>query len=236
MPQIAKSDLRDADIVDAVELLSDGALGVTSPFYGPTTVTSTTSGTKTVVVPVDSGGEGLLDPDHTVKAGDKAIISGTSGGAGDGTFTVATVPSETTFTIVESIGTSTGGSVTFQHKSGSLNVGLDSTNLISSSKSTVQDVVGDMDLAMFLDIDPSDDTQYDYSATRSGGVVTNETWVKHSNSHNIKTIDYTRSGGVVTQQVTKVYKPDGTTVAAQTTEIFTRSGGVVTSSTKTRDV
>jgi hypothetical protein len=232
--RIRKEDLEDLDVIDAVELLSDGAVGVTSPFYGPVAVTSTTSGTKTVVVPLDVGGEGLLDRDHQVKAGDKAVVAGTSGGASDGTFTVATVPTETSFTTVEAIGTSTGGTVVFQHKAGAANVGVDKTGFAVVSHTNVQDALKDLDSAVpsggstsnidfLLENDPPAPAN-NYDFVKTSGQVTQERW-KRVDTTLIKSIDYTYSIGKVSTEVRKVFASDGTTIIGKTTRTWTYPSG-----------
>lgn len=74
-----------------------------------------------------------------------------------------------------------------------------------------------------------------YAVTRSGGLVTFETWTR-SGGNKIKDIEYTRSGGVVTQEDIKVYATDGTTVLGHLRIVYTRTGGVVTSAAYTRVV
>lgn len=139
---ITRTDVIDGDFVDAQELKSDGTAA-----YLTTTGTSTTSGTSTVVVTLASDGEGILySKDHPVEAGDIAIISGSSGA--DGTYHVATIPTDTSFTTVESIPTSTGGTVTFYYPAGALSVGFDPTGMTYATHTNVQKAIQDLDAAI----------------------------------------------------------------------------------------
>src|ERR1700687_1179323 len=114
MGGISKADLTDADVYDASELSTDGTVG-----YLTVSITATTCGTKTVIISLAGDGEGILySKDHPVAINDKVVITATSGGLGNGTFTVATVVSDTSFTVVETIGTSTGGSASFKYLPG----------------------------------------------------------------------------------------------------------------------
>lgn len=228
---LRKPDILDADIVDSDELGSDGTL-----VYLTTTVVSTTSGTKVVVINLPADGEGIRTGfDHLVEALDKATLTGTSGGLGNGTFTVATVISDTSFSVVEAIGTSTGGSVSFKYDAGAKRVGVSPTTLAATTATNVQTVIQDIDHGLLLDTEPVAATNT-YAATRTGGVVTQESWTNTATSALIKTIVYTRTGGVVTQELRTVYASDGTTVVAQETVGYSRTGGVVTGATYTRNV
>jgi len=144
---ISKSDIVDVDFVDAPELKSPGGAGATVNFT--TTVVSTTSGTQTVVVNLAADGGGIRDSmDHPVEAGDLVVLSGTSGGLGDGTFHVASVVGNTTFTVVETIGTSTGGAASFKFDAGALDVGVNTAGFAHSSSTTVQGALADLDAAI----------------------------------------------------------------------------------------
>jgi hypothetical protein len=147
---ISKADIADLDFVDALEL---AATESTSDNYLTRAVVSTTSGTKTVVVTIPPGDEGLTGRDFPVEVGDLAIITGTSGGLGNGTFTVATVVDDTSFTVLEAIGTSTGGSVTFRYSAGTKKIGINPTGLIHSTSNVLDGVVRDLDAAITGGID-----------------------------------------------------------------------------------
>jgi len=229
---ISKSDLVDADIVDASELASDG-----TAIYLTVSVVSTTSGTKTVVVGATFDGEGIsTSRDHPVAPTDLVTLSGTSGGLANGTFTVASVTDDSTFVVVESIGTSTGGTANFKYPSGSLSVGFDPTKQNLTAASNGQQVVTDVANAALLNEEPNG-LGVTYTVTRTGGDVTQEKWVRTSNTFNIKTIDYTYSSGKVSTEVRKVYAAsNGTTILAQETITYSYSGNSVVGSTIVRNV
>lgn len=229
---ISKSDLYDADVYDAPELNTDGTV-----VYLTTTVTSTVA-TNTVNVGIPSDGEGILTSrDHPVQVGDKADITGTSGGTGDGTFTVASITSDTQFTTVETIAVSTGGSVNFRYPPGAQNIGFDPTSQNVTAKNLEQGVLTDISNHELLDNEPVG-TGVTYSTTITAGRVTNETWKNTSNSRNIKTIDYTYNlSGKVSSEVRKVYAAaDGTTIIAQVTITYSYAGSTVTGGTIVRNV
>lgn len=238
---ISKADLVDADIVDAAELASDG-----TATYLTVTVVSTTTGTKVVVVNLAADGEGIFNGrDHPAEAGDIVVITGTSGGLGNGTFTVASVTNDTTFVVNEAIGTSTGGSVTFIYPVGAGRVGFDPAGLMNVTSTNVQGALSDLDGAItaggvtendfLLEVDPPAPTN-DYSNTVVGGKVTVETWKRNFDSSNLKTIDYTYSGILLSQEVRKVYAANGITITAQLTIVYTYSGSRVVSATVTRNI
>jgi hypothetical protein len=229
---ISKADLVDADVYDATELNTDGSV-----VFLTITVVSTTSGTNTVVVNLAADGEGIYyGKDHPVEVGDTAIISGTSGGLGDGTFLVASVVDDLTFTTVEAIGTSTGGSVSFKFPPGANEIGFKPDNQNTTSNNNLQLVVTDISNATLLDDEPGS-VGTTYTVTRSGSRVTQEKWVNTGNSFTIKQIDYTYVSDKVTTEVRKVFSAaDGTTVIAQKTLTYVYSGNLVVGETVTRDV
>lgn len=131
---ISRQDISDADFVDASELASDG-----TSVYATFPVVSTTSGTKTIVLSLNSDSQGIRDQtDVPVEAGDTVVLTGTSGGLGNGTFTVASLIDNLTFVVVESIGTSTGGTANFRYPAGSTRVGIDASSAPGVSSKTVQ--------------------------------------------------------------------------------------------------
>lgn len=134
---INRSDVNDQDFVDALELASDES----TSFKTGVAVVSTTAATKTVVV----SGFLLIDPDSRVEARDLAVITGS---AAAGTYHIATVVDEYTFTVTEAIADSTGGQVAFRYPAGATYVGFNSGALEHSGSSTVDGVVGDIDAAM----------------------------------------------------------------------------------------
>lgn len=143
--RISKTDLNDLDIADAYELRSDG-YGLNS-IYFTTTVVSTTSGTKTVVVNLASDGEGILySYDHPVEPDDIVHLYGTTGA--DGYYTVATIIDDLTFTVNETIATSTGGSAEFRYPAGALKIGFDPRNTTHVFHNNVQQAIEDLDVAI----------------------------------------------------------------------------------------
>lgn len=132
MPGIAKEDIKDLDIVDSRELLSDG----TDAYQSGVGIVSVTASTKTVVV---SGG--IVYNDDPVESGDLVTIAGNAA-AGD--YTVDTVTNDTTFTVVETTTDATGGTATFKHPPGALKVGYDPT-ATGITETTVQEALDDME-------------------------------------------------------------------------------------------
>jgi hypothetical protein len=121
---IEPQDLRDAGVVDAAELASAGAA---ADEYLSGSVVSVVSGLVTV------SGMTLVNPDEPLENLDIFVLSGAT--AGDGSYTVNTIDSGTTFTVNESIPDSTGGSASFRHPSGATKVGVDPTNLTQTTAS-----------------------------------------------------------------------------------------------------
>lgn len=225
---LSRRQIRDGDLIDANELASDGANATVAAFLTGS-VTSSTASTKTVAVPLDSHSLGLLSPDHPVKAGDLAILAGTS--AADGTYTVATVPTQTSFTTVEAIANSVGGTVTFRHPAGSTNVGIDPTGFGSSTAVTLQAALAALDARLYLRTSPNGPvgTQYDVTVARTNGLISSVTWTNHATSKIFKLIAITRSSNLISLVVVTVYKPDGTTVLVQNTITPTRTNNQISS-------
>jgi hypothetical protein len=143
MPRgLSRFDIDDLEIIDAIELKSDG----TTVIMTGVTVVSTTYSTKRVVV---NGVYLVNEPDQRIEPTDKVTLTGTSGGgAADGNYTVAEVVDDTTFVVVESIADSTGGTAEFFHPSGALRVGFDHTGLTHTTAHEVQDAIKDLDSAI----------------------------------------------------------------------------------------
>jgi hypothetical protein len=132
--QIRKTDVEDVDFLDAEELQSDGSV-----VYLTVPVVSTAAATRTVVVGTPSDGEGIRSGrDHPVEVGDRVIITEATGELGNGTFTIASVLTDSSFVVVESIGSSTGGSADFLYPSGASRIGIDPTNLNFTAATNVQ--------------------------------------------------------------------------------------------------
>ena len=76
-----------------------------------------------------------------------------------------------------------------------------------------------------------------YAATYTGPRLTRETWTNAATGKLIKSIDYTYNiFGQLTQEVRKVYGPDGVTVIGQITIAYTYTGSTLTSYTETRNI
>lgn len=158
--RIRKEDIDDIDFIDSYELRSDG-YGLNS-IYLITTCVSTTSGTQTVVINPASDSQGIFYSfDHPAQPGDIVWISGTSGGAGDGYFTIATVIDDATFTINETFGSSTGGNIRFQYQSGASKAGYDSRGDCIITHNTVQGALKDLDAAICSDSGGLTPTQHE---------------------------------------------------------------------------
>jgi len=145
--RIGKEDVKDSDFVDAYELISDGYSA--NSIYLDTFAVSTTFATGTVVVTLASDGGGILySIDHPVQQNDIVYIYGTTGGGGDGHYTVNTVLTDTSFTVNEPIGNSTDGYVQFRYPAGAKLVGYDNSNSCVITHDTVQGALDDLDAAI----------------------------------------------------------------------------------------
>ena len=139
---IAKEDLVDLDFIDAPELASIGS--ASDAYKSSVSVTSTTAATKRVVI---SGFNLATERDTPTEAGDLVVLAGTTGGA-DGTYTFDAVINANTFTVVEAIVDSTGGTAEFRHPPGASKVGVDPAAIAASSATTLQGVLEDIDGAI----------------------------------------------------------------------------------------
>ena len=112
------------DLVETSELASDGY----SIYLPAISMVSTNSAGSITVINSIPDGEGLtlLYGDYPVEADDIVHIYGTSGGAGDGYYTIASIINDTSFSVKEPINNSTGGFVDFIWPVGALGVGFDS--------------------------------------------------------------------------------------------------------------
>lgn len=196
---IRRTDIVDADFIDATELASKGER--VSAFKTAVVVTITAL-TKTVECAAGS----LLKADRTtpVGPGDLVTIAGSTGGNGD--YTVDAVTNETTFTVKESVAANgTGGTASFYHPAGI-------------------DLVGGHELVRhlshFLEDGPVENA---YSEVVGGTFPTSQTWYTSvAKTHKILEKLYTRnSKNLVTTEVWKIYGPDGQTVLRTITDTIT---------------
>jgi hypothetical protein len=235
MSGLTKEDLRDADVVDAVELASPG----TTTYITGATVVSTTAATKRIVF---SGIDLVHDVDERAEPKDKVTLAGTTGA--DGTYTIANVIDSVTVDVEETIVDSTGGTATFRHPPGSSKVGFDPTGLIYLTKTNVQEALEEVDANISggpssgiteAQHDALDDmvhwlaeTNYQ-EITRSGGKVINVTnWTNSGKTVKVREMIITRSAGKVSQLDFIQY--DGSGVEKQRmTGVITRSAGKIAS-------
>lgn len=131
---ITKADVRDLDFLDADELEATGKTSYKSDIV----VVSTENATR--IVTFDSGTL-LLNGDLPTEPDDIIVLSGTTGA--DGTYTVATVPSDTTLTVVESIVDSTGGLAAFLYREGARKIGYNNTESGLAAEN-VQDAIDEL--------------------------------------------------------------------------------------------
>lgn len=237
---IAKEDLRDLDIVDARELLSSGF----DAYQSAVGVVSVVSATKTVVV---SGG--LIFNDNPVETGDRVTIAGNAA-AGD--YTVDSVLSDTSFTVVEAIVDASGGTATFKHPPGALKVGIDPTNLVFSGATNLQEAVEDLDsglnsghktlrhLIHFINEGPAGGFATGaYKEVLPAGdpfPITVTWWESSSKLKKIvdKTITY-NANKIPTTIQWRMYDTDGSTVLSTVTDTITYVNNVF-ESTRTRAI
>lgn len=244
---ISRSDLRDTDVVDAPELLSDG-----STPYGSVSITSTSGSTVNVGLYAD--GEGIRTGlDNPVNVGDLVTITGTSGGAADGSYVVASVISDSAFTVVGSIASSTGGTASFIYPPGARAIGLSTTGLTHVTHNTVEGAIIDLDAALLTPVGHQTLRQLIHLADEGGpfeGFASGayqETlpaadpfptsviwWTDSSKVSKIveETVTYNGNKTIATDQW-KVYAVDGTTVLATVTDAITYSGVFELSRTRT---
>ena len=134
---IRKEDLADLDIVDSVELASDGYT-----VYLSTTLISTNNIGNLITINLPSDGEGIITGlDHPVSAGDRVLLTGTSAGAADGYFVVNVAITDTSFSVTTSIAASTGGTIYFMHPSGAKSIGYDDSLQTLISANNIQDAI-----------------------------------------------------------------------------------------------
>lgn len=239
---ITKEDIRHDDIVDAVELASDG---LTSIIFTGATVVSTTSSTKTVVL---SGVDLLRDPE-IVENLDLITLAGTSGGAADGDYTVDARVSSTSFTVNETIADSTGGTCEAQNPSGARRTGVDPTNITNSTAKNVQTVLEDLDSAIVgggiteaqheaLDTLTHDLTEgHTVTITKTSGKVSQVLAEVTPGGTDIRKVDIlTRTSGKVSTLRVTQYDGTGVTIKRQLDLTLNRTAGKVTSITVVRTV
>jgi len=131
---LGESDFEDAGFVSESELSATG--GVT---FRSDAIVDIVSGTVTT-----SGTPPLINYDDPIQAGDTVVVSGN---AAAGTYTVATADLNS-FTVVEAIVDAVGGTGAFRHPPGARIVGFDPTGLTHVTGNTLEDVIGELDVAV----------------------------------------------------------------------------------------
>lgn len=142
MNRISRTDVVDADFVDAIELASDGY----SDSYRTVGIVSTTNSSGNVVISTPTVIDRLDNIDEPVQVGDIFEIPT---GVAAGFYTVAAIiDPDNTFSVLEPIPDSVGGSGNLYHPSGATKVGFDPRNTSSTSATNVQEAIEDLDAAI----------------------------------------------------------------------------------------
>jgi len=232
---IRKEDLADLDIVDALELGSDGYYIFLSAIGQ---ITSTTSSTKTVVI----NGFLLNDRDNPVEAGDRVRLLNTSGA--DGYYIINSIINTTSFTVVENISDSTGGDGYFMYNAGALRVGFDPTGLSITTSKNLQGALKDVainvsgitnthkslrQLIHFIDNGPADgfvSGAYREILPINDPFPTSVIWWESiAKIEKIVEKTYTYNDNKTVSQIQwKMYDTDGTTILTTVTDSITYSG------------
>lgn len=140
MNRIRRNDLDNLEIVDAIELASDGYY-----VYLTTTLSSTNSTGNVITINLASDGQGIENTyDHPAKSGDRVRLTGTSGALADGYYTINSVLSNITFSVLENIANSTGGSASFIYAEGAKQIGFSPINVQVTNATNVQDAIVDI--------------------------------------------------------------------------------------------
>ena len=223
--------LNDEELVGTEELLADGTVDI---FTGATVV-STTTGTKVVVL---SGVDLFREPEQ-LEEFDKVTLSGTSPDV-DGDYTVDEVLTLTSFSVKESIGTSTGGTCTAKYPSGARKVGFDPTGLTNVTETNVQEAIEELDSAvsggglmvgshrtvdqLVHGIAETSWEEYVYTGNKVTSIIV---WTDNSKTKKIREEIFTYTGRQVTKIETKQYDGSGNLVTGEyMTEDINRTGKV----------
>ena len=129
---IDEFDITDSGFTSESELSATGSIGFTTE-----SIVDVASGTISV-----TSGATLTGYDDPIQIGDIVVISGN---AAAGTYTVDTIPTLETFTVVEAIVDAVGGSAEFRHPAGGTRVGLDISGLTRITTANVQGALSDID-------------------------------------------------------------------------------------------
>jgi hypothetical protein len=141
MNKISRTDIDDSEIVDAIELASDGYY-----VYRTVSLISTTSSTREVKISISADLDRLDNVDEPLQIGDKIEVIGN---AAAGRYTVEEIIDVTdTFKVLESILDSTGGTADFIHPAGASHIGVNSYNFDNTSSTNLQEILEDFDAAI----------------------------------------------------------------------------------------
>lgn len=143
------SDVFRNNIVTEPELLSDG-YGNNSVYLAATLTSTSASQLVTIILPADDVSL-LYQGDYQVNPNDIVHLYDTQpSGVADGYYTVATVVSDNTFTVNESLVNSTDGYVQFMYQAGALMVGFSTARYtpVHITHENVQDALQDLDKAI----------------------------------------------------------------------------------------
>ncbi len=236
--RLVRADVCDVDIVDQIELASIGAT-----VYKIVPLTSTTAGTKTIVVTQDTLNDSNLAYDTPVEAGD--IISIT-GNAAAGIYTVDVVVDSSDLTVEEDILDSTDGYAAFIYPTGSSRVGYPPTGTGMMPAVTIDDVRDALD---YLDGYALDDavheglntlvhniarTSFDEVVYGAGNRIDSvTTYTSAAKTQKIQQSDLSYSGTKISEVVTQQFDNTGLFLYS-VTEAPVYSGNQITSVTRTR--
>jgi hypothetical protein len=242
--KISWTDIKDADLYDSYELKSDG-----TETYFSTTISTCVSSTKTITIPNDINVY-LINGDTPIDIGDIVRITGN---AAAGTYTVATVVGDFSFTVNENIADASGGTVEFRYDAGAKLIGVDPTGLsyISVADNNVQKAITAIDSAI-ASLPVVDKRQLIYLADGVGGPFedfpsgtyreitgdlfpTSVVWYE-SNTKAKKIVETSISyngNKTINTVVWKNYASDGTTIINTITDTMTYNGIFETSRTRT---
>lgn len=139
---ISKTDLKDSEFVDAIELASDGYTNS----YRSVGIVSTTSANRYVIISTPTIIDRLDNVDEPVQVGDIFEIET---GVASGIYTIESIiDPDDTFSVVESIADSVDGYGNLYHPSGATKVGFDPRNTNNIISTNIQQAIEELDAAI----------------------------------------------------------------------------------------
>lgn len=213
----------DEDVVTDVELAAGFKTDQVVADVFPISVASTDSGTKTVTLA--SGGV-----EEWLQAGDVAEISG---GTPSGDYTVASIVSDTEFTVEDTIPDSTSeGSFTGYHAIGAAKVGVDPSPWSNITGTTVQSALESADIqSEELDslVHNLSEDYYSETTFQIGRATNITVWTDSNKTTKVREYQYTYERGSVTQEVRIQYDTNGVEVQRLTLSYtYDPSGRLIT--------